>query len=178
MRCSVLWIRVSAKCYPCKVMHYIYIYIHIFFITFHGYNFHLFSVSLLTHIFTCSEGESRNKRLLVYMDLSRASMFIQLLIGYQSSSSMTGFVVTNSWSVALPYNKQRHHYCCTSTQKLSSCCCSVIVEVFCFSTMSKAVLFGLWGGVVTAHPLQPFHKFETCSNIPRYVCFYMSFLDY
>ncbi|XP_017332404.1 bifunctional epoxide hydrolase 2 [Ictalurus punctatus] len=33
--------------------------------------------------------------------------------------------------------------------------------------MSKAVLFGLWGGVVTAHPLQPFHKFETCSNIPR-----------
>lgn len=176
MRCSVLWIRVSAKCYPCKVMHYIYTHI------FHNISWlqlsPFFCFTLDTHIFTCSEGESRNKRLLVYMDLSRASMFIQLLIGYQSSSSMTGFVVTNSWSVALPYNKQRHHYCCTSTQKLSSCCCSVIVEVFCFSTMSKAVLFGLWGGVVTAHPLQPFHKFETCSNIPRYVCFYMSFLDY
>ncbi|KAK3538343.1 hypothetical protein QTP70_035225 [Hemibagrus guttatus] len=33
--------------------------------------------------------------------------------------------------------------------------------------MRKAVLFGLWGVVVTPHPLQPFHKFETCSNTGR-----------
>ncbi|MCI4382555.1 hypothetical protein PGIGA_G00016140 [Pangasianodon gigas] len=33
--------------------------------------------------------------------------------------------------------------------------------------MRKAVLFSLWGGVITPHPLQPFQKTETCSNIPR-----------
>ncbi|KAG7328416.1 hypothetical protein KOW79_008360 [Hemibagrus wyckioides] len=33
--------------------------------------------------------------------------------------------------------------------------------------MKKAVLFSLWGGVVTPHPFQPFHKFETCSNTGR-----------
>ncbi|KAI5102478.1 bifunctional epoxide hydrolase 2 [Silurus meridionalis] len=31
----------------------------------------------------------------------------------------------------------------------------------------KAVVFGMWGGVVTPHPLQPSHNFETCPNIRR-----------
>ncbi|KAF7704534.1 bifunctional epoxide hydrolase 2 [Silurus meridionalis] len=33
--------------------------------------------------------------------------------------------------------------------------------------MMKAVVFGMWGGVVTPHPLQPSHNFETCPNIRR-----------
>ncbi|XP_027028213.2 bifunctional epoxide hydrolase 2 [Tachysurus fulvidraco] len=33
--------------------------------------------------------------------------------------------------------------------------------------MKKAVLFGLWGCVVTPHPLQPLHKFKACSNTKR-----------
>ncbi|KAI4884603.1 hypothetical protein NFI96_034566 [Prochilodus magdalenae] len=35
------------------------------------------------------------------------------------------------------------------------------------STMSKAVLFGLWGGVVTTHPLKSFQKVEEVLNLPK-----------
>ncbi|XP_062862779.1 bifunctional epoxide hydrolase 2 [Trichomycterus rosablanca] len=33
--------------------------------------------------------------------------------------------------------------------------------------MRKAVLFGLWGSVASPYPLQSFHKYESCLNLPR-----------
>ncbi|XP_076835394.1 bifunctional epoxide hydrolase 2 [Brachyhypopomus gauderio] len=33
--------------------------------------------------------------------------------------------------------------------------------------MGKVVLFGLWGGVITPHPLESFQKVESSMNIPR-----------
>ncbi len=35
--------------------------------------------------------------------------------------------------------------------------------------MKKAVLFSLWGGVVTPHLAQTFQKFEETTGISRYV---------